>query len=499
MPAQSWRKGYLFDSLHEGVPHRIPRLKEKIVLGWRKSKSIDGAVLPVWITVRTSKDIAPGLYEGSVTVEAGGLGKTVIPLRCRVHAWNLPDPGDFLIKNLAVLAPESLARHYKVPLWSERHFELMAKSMRMMFDTGSRRIEIDLAIDYHGSPGNSQTLVRWIKKPDGTFDHDFSVLDKFLDVVEKTIGKPHPLRLNCWGEFSSGKKKLWNDLAKYISVLDPDTGKLTRYEQPIPGTPESIKLWKPVFDAIRERARKRGWDDVLSVAHQSYCTPPPPESVDALHRMWPEAVWSFTSHNCTLGAVFKGKKARMPVHYGACVWTAGKLAHRGYKRLLARIDKPHIWTTANRMWYTDQSPVFQFRRLGEDVIMRGHNGLGQMGADLFPIDGGKGRYYHLNYNRGGLGPAFSTRCILAPGKDGPIATERYEMFREGMQLAETILRMQQALDTERINGDLARRVNACLDRRSSAYMGGYWEGQLARDRELYELASEIEMPLVSVK
>ena len=488
-----WRKSALFDGLYEGAPARIARVKDRITLGWRKHLNVDGAVLPMWVTVRVPKDAVPGLYEGKVTVQARGLEKTKIPVKCRVYGWTLPDANSFLIHNLAVLSPENLAMHYQVPFWSERHFELMARSMRMMFETGSRRIEIDLAIDYHGMPGNTQTIVRWIKQPDGSFKHDFSVLDKYLDVVQKTIGKPRPLRLNCWGEFTSGKKKLWGDNARYVSVLDPKTGKLERYEQPIPGTPASIKFWKPVLDGIRQRAKERGWEDVLSLGHQSYCTDPPKEQVDAVHEMWPEAVWSFSSHNSTLGKFFSGSKGtRMPVLYGACVWTQGNLEKRGYKRLLARIDKPNIWTTAARDWYRDSSNVFLLRRLLEDVIMRGHNGVGQMGADLFPIEGKtKGRYWHHNYNRGGLGPEFSTRCILAAGKDGPIATERYEMFREGLQLCEIILRLQQMLDANKISGDLAKRVDDCLERRSDAYLGGYWEGQIERDRELLELAGEV--------
>ncbi len=487
-----WRKSVLFDGLYDGAPARIEYVKEKISTGWRKSESVDGAVLPVWITVKVPKDVTPGLYEGKVTVAATGLEKTEIPVKCRVYAGVLPDPRDFLIHNLATLAPENLAMHYKVPLWSGKHFELMAKSLKLMFDTGSRRVEIDLATDYHGVPGNTQSIVRWIKQPDGSFKHDFSILDKYFDLIEKTIGKPRPLRLNCWPAFVKNK----GEEAKCVSVLDPKTGKLERYEQPTPGTPESIKFWKPVLDGIRERAKKRGWEDVLSLGHQSYCSSPAKQLVTAVHQMWPEAVWSFTSHNSQLGQSFGGGKGvRMPVLYGAGHWTMGALGHRGYRHLLARIEKPNIWAAVMRDWYRDGSPVFKLRRLPEEVIMRGHNGLGQMGADLFPIEAEnkgkrKGRPWHHNYNRGGIGPEFSTRCILAAGKDGPIATERYEMFREGVQLCEIILRLQRMLDAKKITGALAKRVNDCLERRSRAYLGGYWEGQLERDRELLEIAGE---------
>jgi hypothetical protein len=398
-----------------------------------------------------------------------------------------------------VRSAENLAMHYEVPLWSEKHCELMARSMRLMFEIGSRCVDIDLVIDFDGYPSNTQSLVRWIRQPDGSFKHDFSLLEKYLDLVEKTIGKPRPLRLNCWGEFSEKKKKWWRGTPRFVSVLDPKTGKLERYEQPLLGTPEWIKLWKPVLEGIRERAKKRGWEDVLALGHVSYCTPPCREAVDAANLMLPGVPWSFTSHNCTLHMIFKGNKSRAPVLYGSCVWTQGRPAHRGYRRLLARIDKPDVWTTGVRNWLYDGSDIFGLRKMPEGAIMRGHNGAGHgLGGDLFPIRGksrgkgkGRGRSWHHRYGRGGLGPEWATRCILASGKDGAIPTERYEMFREGMQLCETILRLQQQLDAKKIPGDLAKRVNACLDRRSTAFLKGYWEGQLERDRELLEIAGEV--------
>jgi hypothetical protein len=144
-----------------------------------------------------------------------------------------------------------------------------------------------------------------------------------------------------------------------------------------------------------------------------------------------------------------------------------------------------------RNWLYDGSDVFGLRKMPEGAIMRNHNGVGHgLGGDLFPIKS-KGRSWHHKYGRGGLGPEWATRCILASGKDGAIPTERYEMFREGMQLCEIILRLQQLLDAKSIPGDLAKRVNACLDRRSTAFLNGYWEGQLERDRELLEIAGEV--------
>ncbi len=136
--------------------------------------------------------------------------------------------------------------------------------------------------------------------------------------------------------------------------------------------------------------------------------------VDACHKIWPETVWSFTAHNGTLSARWKGTGGlTMPVRYSECVWTQGRLEPRGYRRLFTRKDTKAIWNSVARNWHRDYSPIVRLRRLPEDMIMRGHDGVGQLGVDLFPLKSGRGRRYHLSRGRGGLGPECSTRSILA--------------------------------------------------------------------------------------
>jgi hypothetical protein len=125
------------------------------------------------------------------------------------------------------------------------------------------------------------------------------------------------------------------------------------------------------------------------------------------------------------------------------------------------------------------------------MVMRGHDGVGQLGAGLFPLKGGrKGRYYHLSRGRGGLGPECSTRNFLAPGPKGPVVTERYEMFREGVQLCETLIFLERAVMDKKINGKLAERVAEYLEARGRARIKDWRAGQFARDERLYALAGE---------
>jgi hypothetical protein len=115
-----------------------------------------------------------------------------------------------------------------------------------------------------------------------------------------------------------------------------------------------------------------------------------------------------------------------------------------------------------------------------------------MCSDFLPIEdpGKKGRCYLLNSKVGNVLGA-STRSFLAAGPDGPVATGRYEMFREGTQQCETLIFLERALRAKKIDGELAGKVNAHLDARSRAFLKGWHANRRESDRKLFELAAEV--------
>ena len=88
-------------------------------------------------------------------------------------------------------------------------------------------------------------------------------------------------------------------------------------------------------------------------------------------------------------------------------------------------------------------------------------------------------------------------ALLYPGPDGPVATERYEALREGMQLTEALLDIEQAIaanQADPIGADLLRRATRYRDERNEAFAYG-WFGprtvQAEDDRERLDLAGEM--------
>jgi hypothetical protein len=227
----------------------------------------------------------------------------------------------------------------------------------------------------------------------------------------------------------------------------------------------------------------------------SYCYPPIPEVVSVYRKIWPDGVWSYTAHNGTLAAAFATteKGVTMPVRYSDCVWNSGQPSPRGYRALLK--PRPSYFCFTYRNCFRDHSPLTDMRRVAEDEIMSGHDGVSDFGADLFPVKKEKSSgVYCLGNGRGTGGPNDSIRCVLAPGPDGAVATERFEMLREGVELAEAVLFIQRAIEERKIGGDLEARANRYLDERGEGFRLG-WFGvryvQAEHDEKLLGLAGEV--------
>ena len=510
--AESWVPTSRFDGLLDVIPPEIPVVKvspprEFYLHGAYEGQPIErknqvsGAMAPLWLTVRVPGEAKAGLYEGTVRLAADGMAPTTVPLRVSVSAWRTPDPTNFIVHNFAYHSEDAMAKHYNVPMWSDRHFELMGKSLACMAELNSRQAIANLCINFYGGDkgaadsSNEQSLIRWIKQADGTCKYDFTLFDKYLDTVAKAIGKPALLRLNCWNEVDLKNGKLAPTRTAshnyHVTCLDPATGKLDSMEQPTPGTDESVAFWRPVLDEVRKKVEARGWFDVTAMGWNSYCYGPNSAVVSAFAKIWPDGTWSYTAHNGVKDMRFQGTAAgvSMPAIQVDSVWTLGKITPRGYRPLL----KPHstFWCFTWRTMMRDFSPLALLRSVPEDELMRGQDGVSDFGADLFPVKSASGRYYCLGNGRGTGGPGCSTQALLAPGADGPIATERFEMLREGVELAEATLFVEKALEDGKVSGELAAKANRLLDERGDAFMNNWTDGRLDRDARLIALAGEI--------
>jgi len=489
---QTWVPAGRFDRLLTEPPREVaPR---QVTLRRIKVQPPAAAVVPVWITVRVPADALAGAYKGSVNIETEG-ATFVVPVEIKVHNWKVPDPEDFFIINNTYHSPDTVAQYYKVSLWSDKHCELMGQSLGILKQVGSRICILNLVVRAH-SHGNTESMVRWIKQPDGTYTYDFSVAEKYMDVFAKACGTPRILQINAWGfQGDNPARAKWPP--EGVTVMDTDGKRLDDLIQPPYGTPENEAFWRPVFVELRKRLEKRGWFDVTHVGWLTYCNNPPAKIVDVVHNIWPDAKWIKNAH--APAAVFKGSTGSMPVTYAAWVWGCGPLYDPDCKRPWGkppiyypkgRKAYPRPWTPSashvksyvplgiprigvqfTRPGLYDVAPLMRCRTVAEAILQADICGLGMVGGDFWPLPSGrKGRFAPICDNRGGVGPRNNTKAFISPGPDGPVFSERLEMVREGIQVAEAIILLQKALETKTVSADLARRIEDLLDERARQYL-----------------------------
>jgi len=463
-----------FDALVDAAPAEVPI-----------HEPARGAVQPVWITVTVPRDAAPGAYTGTLTVSAEGAKVADVAIRLTVADWVLPDPKRFESFVGLVQSPNTLAAKYNVPMWSEAHWKLLDRTFALLGQVGTKDVYIlARGRTFHG---NEQSMIRWIKRPDGTWDHDFSIVERYLDLAVKYLGTVPVVGVYCWDVDSGstyfgyprGHKHahLVEKTGQPFTVLDPKTGLLSEARSPKWGEPAVRAFWKPVFGGLRKVLAERGLEQSMMIG----LTPdkrPEKDAVEDLKAVSGGAPW--ISHAHPYSRDIHGQ----PVGYLTTVWGAGSIPDPatkrcyGWKTPFMAAVYPRLRTAPCGEGLRNNSAPLLYRMAVERALLStaGLRGIGRCGADFWPVSTDRrgrprsvlGRYAAASAWHGGwIWYAFD--YVIAPGPTGPVSTVRFEMLREGVQQAEARISLEKILtDPARragLGADLAARCQRILDER----------------------------------
>jgi hypothetical protein len=530
-PTERWVD---FDTLQSSIAPTIP------IVPMRDSAS--PAMQPVWFTVHVPRDAKPGAYAGKITVSADGERTIETPLEVRVHDWVVPDASNFVTFMSMVQSPESVALQYNVPMWSEAHWKLLDQVFDLLGQIGAKEIYIPLVRQTHY--GNQNSMVRWIRQPDGSFKYDFSIVEKYVDTAVKRLAKV-PVVCCMIAEPTPQHR------AGFLyTEMDPNTGELKDAVGPKWGSAESKAFLKPLLVGLREVLAKRGLENSMMVgmhSSQPAAGPlAPPEMVADVTAAFPEVKWVRLSHYW-FGDDFERKAG---LRWGRIALVGGVLGvfwdpdqdkpFYGWKnpeiivvfprqtdyggvRLAQDSDLPeHRFTAESVLLSGRRTPIGGWGRgnlsgaMGYDKFI-GVRGVGPFGADFWPVLKGArnsstliGRYGE-SYKDGGWGTVSLSQVVqslLAPGKDGPLHTMRMEMIREGEQEAEAHVFLQDVLldkaRCDKLPPDLAKRAaQVCYDRTQGLrHVSEFWEVNVISTRYwtqrsdlLYETAADVARAL----
>jgi len=487
------------DILLESPPEKVAARKKHALAG-------------VWVTVTVPADAKAGLYRGQLTVEAEGLPPRKVPVELTVVGWRVPDATAWSTWIEIIQSPDTPALEYGVPLWSERHWAMIAKSFRLIRPTGSRVVYIPLL--RNTNQGNAESMVRWIPQKDGSFKHDYSIMARYLDVATKHLGKPELVVFYAWdaylvrsfrrqnlkdrpkvdpkaNSFVQGQQRLmqkrWDMRQKGLTVtmLDAATGKTEDGFLPHYTAPESDALWRPVYAEIRNRMKRRGLEGAMALGMVCDMAPSKAE-VAFLKDVSGGLSWvSHSHHSRTL-------RKPSPNTVLAGIADVRYAAHAYNLKFHVNPAKDPIygWRVPELRVYLDRfgllnGSALRVRQMPQLTITGNQRGLGRIGGDYWRVlKDQRGRRIGTasdRYPRNNWRGLNVSNYLLAPGATGPVATARLENLREGLQECEARILIENALldakQKQRLGPDLAKRARAVLDENQLAMWRSIWTNE----------------------
>lgn len=211
-------------------------------------------VQPVWLNIQVPPDIPAGKYSGTISIIADKNYDLKISLNVLNHL--LPPPSQWKYDLDLWQYPAPIARIHDVKLWSDEHFELMRPYYTYLASAGQKVITANIIEQPWGLTHvhfDDPTLVKWIKKIDGSWIYNYTMFDRYISFVMNCgINQ----RINCYTMIT------W-DLS-YI-FFDEALGKNSTITLK-PGTDEFIKFWSGMIEDFTKHLKEKGWFDKTAIA-----------------------------------------------------------------------------------------------------------------------------------------------------------------------------------------------------------------------------------------
>jgi Glycoside hydrolase 123, catalytic domain len=462
-----------------------------------------GAVVPVWMTIGVGKDAAAGTYAAQVTIEAKGHPAMSVPVVLTVEDWTLPDPQDYRTWVELTQSPDTLSIEYGLKPWSDEHWRMIGRSLALLKEVGSGVLYVPLVC--RTNLGNDESMVRWIPKADGSYEYDFSVMDKYLDVAEKSMGRPKIVCFVVWDIYMCPKKQIkgrfdqefkhvikareaLKGVGPAVTVVDRASGKLETVYLPPFTEARTQKLWWPLLEQLQKKMTDRKLKDVMMLGLVSDAWPVKAE--DAFFTSaCPGVPWVSHSHlgvrhgrnysganfqNCPINTAYETRIINTEFPYSDPA--NGSMSGWQQENLVAQHER-----------HAAEFPASRWRHIAELNITGRQRGIGRLGGDVWRcVKDRHGR------RRGRVDERFPesfwrnlnfSSSLLAPGAKGAVATYRYEALREGVQECEARILIEEAVADEalraKLGEELVARCRALLVERTQCLLKAATSMQLS--------------------
>ena len=438
-----------------------------------KEQQVGRRLQTIWVTATVPADAKAGRWHWLCRIRGLPKGVTV-PVTVDTYDWRAPDAPQRRSWVDLLQSPESVAKHYQVPLWSQRHFELLAASLALTGRMGNHVVTISAV----GKTvyGDDPVLVfrRDDTAPTG-WAPQFQHLRRYLAMCAKHGPAPRIVCLQVWhyglyykGAGRDGTKRGYEGpyplRVKTIPIHELRGEAVEPAEMPIYGERGTEELWGRVFAELRRILKDLSWRDTRILLGTCGDARPSETTVEFFKKIAPDVHWRVATHGSSVGRWGMTDAERMQSN-GMVV---------GYGNLVRR----NIWRRGHAMNcpasviardVIHPNPFDYFGVQGLAAVAALYSGFCWQGLDFWAVgDGGRRGSVLAKYV--GFGNIIPHRpmAITVPGPDGAVPTVQFEMMREGIQAAEAMLFLREVLADEALR---SRAGPALAERCRTAIQG----------------------------
>lgn len=146
---------------------------------------LDERTQPLWVSVRVPTHARPGRYTGTVGIildlHDGDAVAVDVPVTLDVWPFALPERPH--LHHTEWFWPEAFCRYNGVEPWSDEHWDWIRRTAE---DMAAHRQDMILTwiIPWGGRKADTHSLVRMTRQADGSFEFDFSRLDRWVETFK---------------------------------------------------------------------------------------------------------------------------------------------------------------------------------------------------------------------------------------------------------------------------------------------------------------------------
>ena len=185
-----------------------------------------GMPLRLWLTMNIPASTDPGLYKGTFSVQVDESSVLDFQINIQVVEYQLPEVSDWEFHLDLWQFPTAVIDRYneqspltRLEYWSREHFMLLEPKYRMLADMGQKVITAHIK---DGALG-AASMIKWIKRIDGTWDYDFTAFDRYVDsMMSWGIDK----QISCQSPVGWNKDEIpyWDETQQDVNILPASPG-----------------------------------------------------------------------------------------------------------------------------------------------------------------------------------------------------------------------------------------------------------------------------------